>query len=254
MPAAKLFSRLLPALAISLALLTAAPVHAGPIAPGSTVGGRTVGEWSAEWWKWLFSFPVGAGPATDTNGELGNLGNVGGPVFFVNASGGDPLTLSADVPEGQYLLFPVLSVFVYLSEAGNDEAAARALAESLFSNFTNLHVTIDGVPVANPYLYDESSPVFDVIIPPDGIDVAGTYSSLSRGYWLMLAPLSRGQHTLSFGGTIDGLDLTFDTNAAINVVPEPGTMGMTLLAGLGLAGVAKHQRNHGKIWIRPERN
>ena len=72
-------------------------VSAGVVAPDAIVGGKTVGEWTAEWWKWGFSFPV-PGPLDDTTGELAHFGDVGGPVFFLSASGGSPTNLTFTVP------------------------------------------------------------------------------------------------------------------------------------------------------------
>ena len=43
----------------------------------------------------------------DTTGEFRSLGDVRGPVFFAEGSGGDPFKGSVDVPRGEYVLLPV---------------------------------------------------------------------------------------------------------------------------------------------------
>lgn len=70
-----------------LLLTLTIPARAAVLPPGSVVEGRTLAEWSAEYWKWAFSFPVAANPLLDTTGQLALLGDVGGSMFFVAAGG-----------------------------------------------------------------------------------------------------------------------------------------------------------------------
>jgi hypothetical protein len=66
--------------------------------------GRTLTEWGNAWWKWAFDHPEVLG---DNTGKFGYLGNVPGPVFFAEASGGERFRGSVNVPRGEYVLLPV---------------------------------------------------------------------------------------------------------------------------------------------------
>jgi hypothetical protein len=101
--------------------------------------------------------------------------------------------------------------------------------ESVFGAIIELHANVDGVPVnlspATPFRTCAGGPtllctgpafsvsvtgnnLFDPVVtmPPKVRSVkslhAGVYSpSVADGYYLLLAPLPRGPHTIKFGGT-----------------------------------------------------
>ena len=82
------------------------------------------------------------------------------------------------------------------------EAFARALLAGLMDNAGDLACEIDGQPVANVKDYRCQTPAGEayMITLPDnnlwGIP-AGTYGpAVDDGYYLMLAPLSAGQHVI----------------------------------------------------------
>ena len=63
-----------------------------------------------------------------------------------------------------------------------------------------LDVTIDGVPVQNVRAYRASSPGPFILTYPDnsvvGVPSGSYFPNVADGYWLMLAPLSKGGHTI----------------------------------------------------------
>ena len=59
--------------------------------------GKTIDEWGAAWWQWAFVTP---GVLGDTTGQFGPQGDVGGPVFFAEGSGGGAVTLEYEAPAG----------------------------------------------------------------------------------------------------------------------------------------------------------
>jgi PEP-CTERM motif len=218
-------------LLLGLVFLLSQPATATVLAPTSTVGGKTVAEWGAEWWKWAFSFPATSSPLEDPTGERAFLGDVGGPVFFAGAGS---LTQTFTLPEGQYLLIPVLSAIFYPeSSLGETLADAEAFVEQFHSGTTELHASLDGVPIEDLFSYWLLSPVFSLTIPPDGLGPEGTFpETLVGGYWLMISPLAPGVHTLVVGGSVASIfDFETETTAHITATPEPASL---LLAGLGL--------------------
>jgi hypothetical protein len=227
-------------LALALLCHSAAPARAGVVAPGAEIGGRTIGEWTAEWWIWGFSFPFGAGPLEDVTGELGYLGDVGGPVFFLGASGGSPVNWTMSVPGGQYILFPLLTGIDWL---GDGRTEAQLLADLLAANdgITGLYATLDGVPLTNLSLHRVLSPWFDFFSPDAGFLPMGTYRGIADGYWIMLEPLPAGTHTLSFGGRLDEFAFAADTNVSLTATPEPQSL-ISLAVGLGVLAAWRRRR------------
>jgi hypothetical protein len=123
------------------------------------------------------------------------------------------------VSAGKALFFPVLNAFdVHTPGDGLD--TAQLVWDDLhntigFGPFSELHAKIDGVPVANldpantPYRACAGpvagcAPSFSLTIPADNIlaIAAGTYApAVADGFYLLVAPLPPGRHTVSFGGT-----------------------------------------------------
>ncbi len=66
-----------------LGLYLGAPASGAVQAPDATVDCKTISEWSADWWKWVFSISTDANPFCDTTGARATNGQPGGSVFFV---------------------------------------------------------------------------------------------------------------------------------------------------------------------------
>jgi hypothetical protein len=97
-----------------------------------------------------------------------------------------------------------------LEGLGTTKADQRKCAKSLADHILedSLFCIIDGVPVKNLAAYRVQSPQFTFTAPTPWIfgtpedPTGGTGTSVSDGYFLMLAPLSEGVHTLRYGGSI----------------------------------------------------
>lgn len=239
----------LPVLAIVLSPLSA---QAAVLAPGSTYAGKTIGEWSAEFWKYLLSFPADQNPALDPPGVNRNIGQQG-PVFFLpgtfdGASVNRNLTVTAD----KAFLFPLFN-FVNISDPSNPETEEqlRVLVTQQIDAVTSLNATIDGVDIPEPELFAhrEPSPAFSVTLPDGNIFGApsGVYApGVSDGYWLLVEPLALGTHTISFGG-VSGNGFSQDNTYHIQVdkpVPEPGT---TFGVALGVAVAVSRLKHRYKL-------
>jgi hypothetical protein len=105
--------------------------------------------------------------------------------------------------------------------------------------FTNLLYTT-GQPVTNLFDHLERSPEFAFWLPPTnnvvqywGYDLAGTIDpAVADGYWLMLAPLTAGQHVLCFRGTV-GAPFNFSTDVTYSLTVQPISLSQAVqrLAG-----------------------
>jgi hypothetical protein len=175
---------------------------------GPKVLGKTIGEWSAIWWQWAFIEPPDSNPLLDTTGEFADK-NQKGPVWFLAGfSGSGEATRDVTIPQGKYILFPIVN-FVDIS--GNppmvppdDEATWRQFLMNNADPFANLVCTLDGTPVVfnpNTPIVRTQSPTFSVTLGKDNIfsGPPGKYADCwSDGYWVMLSPLSPGKHSLHF--------------------------------------------------------
>lgn len=186
----------------------------GVIPPKAT---RTYEELSAQWWQWGLSLPVTGHPflGCPNPSDAGQAG----PVWFLAGQFG---TTECDitVPPGKRLFFPLANAECSSLEdppfhgdtAEEQRDCAKGFADAI--NIDELFCEIDGVPVQNLASYRFVSPQFRFTAPTPWIFGAtgGTGTAVGDGYYLLLAPLSPGSHTLHFGG--NGIDTTYHLTVA----------------------------------------
>lgn len=170
---------------------------------------------------------MGQNPFFDENGSCAN-GAQGqlGPVWFltgvINVSG--TAVRNCTVPTGKALFFPIINVECSTLEPppfhGDNEAELRACAKGF--GFENVFAEIDGVAVQDLDRYLVDSPLFTFTVPPDNVlgVAAGTGQSVSNGHFLMLAPLSVGEHVIRFGGAFTSGGFTLDITYNLTVAPR----------------------------------
>jgi len=217
---------------VALLVLALAPTVSAEdgviLSPDSKWYGATYGQWGARWWQWAFSLPVSENPLFDETGAMASNGQ-SGPVFFLagvfNVSGTAERTIT--LTDDKALFFPILNYEV--DEVGLHPAlGVKQLYEwaaELLAAITELHASIDEEPVENLFDYRGTSrpypfwlPETDNIYQYFGYDVSGTLApAVSDGYWLMLAPLSVGEHEINFGGSLPWF--TLEITYHITVVP-----------------------------------
>ena len=172
--------------------------------------GKSIDEWGAAWWQWAFTTP---GVLGDTTGEFGPLGNVGGPVFFAEGSGGGLVNLRYKVPGGQYILLPVATyIWTLFDPCAEIDCATRIVNDHFIGGISDAFARIDDRTVHDMASHlvraDPGNPlVFLVDAGPVGEDgYGGILPAVQGGYWIMLRPLSPGMHRMSFGATVPTLD------------------------------------------------
>jgi hypothetical protein len=189
------------------------PSNPGVLPAQSHPFGRTYGEWSAAWWQYAFSVPVSVNPLFDETGIGCGVGQSGHVFFLVGvfSVSGTATRDRCEVPAGAALFFPILNVE---SDAANTpgvtETGLRDINAFYVGIATDLHASVDGHAVQNPAAYRSISPAFAITLPPTddlesffvGSPVIGpVFPAVGDGFYLMLAPLSAGPHTIRFGGT-----------------------------------------------------
>jgi hypothetical protein len=203
--------------------------------PNSRPLGKTYGEWSAAWWQYVFSIPHADNPLLDTTGAKCQVGQSGHVFFLVGTILGttNGVTRSCVVPAGKFLFFPLVNLEDNIAEetasnlVGQPITAARMATllnclvaggttpfGSPFSTCegaTSLNASIDDQPLRDLFRYRAVSPTFSITVPAGpnlegdfGFpNISGTVSPVvADGFYLMLAPLSLGVHTIQFGGTL----------------------------------------------------
>lgn len=202
-------------------------LNPGVLPPSSTGFGKTYGAWSAAWWQYVFLQPASSNPLLDPTGAGCRAGQ-SGPVFLLvgTAGSGAATRDKCTVPAGKALFFPLLNVFdvhvactpatASVCDSNDTPQKIWADLQTFAFSASELHATIDGVPVANldpsntPYracagpVARCSAPSFSLTFPADNFFglPAGTYApAVADGFYLLLAPLTPGPHTITFGGT-----------------------------------------------------
>jgi hypothetical protein len=210
-----------------LAVVSALAVSAGAAAaPGQSRAPRVVpplgkiyDRLSVAWWQYVLAQPAASNPLRDRTGAGCGVGQ-SGPVFFlVGAEGTGQLTRDqCTVRAGKLLFFPLLNAFdVHTPGDGLDtpELVWNDLQVTLAFRVDTLHASVDGVRVDN--LNPSTSPYracaapvrgcarpFSLTLPTGNLFgiPPGTYApAVADGFYLLLAPLRPGVHTITFGGT-----------------------------------------------------
>ena len=196
------------------AVQAASNLNPGVLPVSSHAYGATYGEWSARWLQWAFSIPVDVNPILDETGANCAEGQTG-PVWFLAGTFGSPTTRDCTVPAGKALFFPLVNgIFgaaVFDCEPTVPgvpcEVDVLRTAAAASMDAVLLEASIDGTPLQNLTAYRVQSPVFPLTLPEDNVfgDPSGTYTpQVADGYWLMLAPLSAGVHTLHWKAEVTG--------------------------------------------------
>jgi hypothetical protein len=188
----------------------------GILPPNSAPHGLTYAEWSAKWFKWAYEQSPANSPVQDTTGAQCANRQSGQVWFLAGTFGAGTVVRSCTIPAGRMLFFPVGNGFC--AGDGFDFAGERACATAFANQLSHLRVEIDGLPVKaldaplSGNYYRALSPPWDLVLGAENIfgAPAGTYSpGAGDGVYLMLTPLSPGQHTIhihadqTVGGPID---------------------------------------------------
>ena len=190
----------------------AGAIGAGPGIPGdpnpgvvprnSTAFGTTYRDLAGAWWQWALAGDASDNPVLDPTGANCAV-RQSGKVWVLAGTFGGTVTRSCPVPAGQALFFPVLNT-VWAANPGEsateDELAALVLNDLQASTAI---ASIDGASVQNIGLYLAISPAFSLALGENNVlgAPAGIYTpAVGGGIQLLLAPLSRGSHTIEFEG------------------------------------------------------
>jgi hypothetical protein len=189
------------------------------IPPKAQLFGLSYAEWGAAWWRWVLAVPAAMNPMLDPTGAHCAV-NQHGPVFFLAGTSGASAIRQCSVPQGKFLFFPIINFIADWPCPGPDFCAGvplgtclTDLAQFFMDHVTDLECVIDGRPLHALHRYRATSDVFSLTGDPsltvfDPCITGTPQPAVSDGFWIMLAPLPPGVHTIRFRGRI--------------VVPGPG--------------------------------
>lgn len=199
--------------------LTAAAALFFVYPPGSWPLLKPYSVHAAEWWQWVLAQPADVSPLLDTTGEHCAQGQSGSRFFLVGSADGSPVVRSCKVPVGKTIIFPVINAAYFAFESDPADQKTESFLRSqvdYIEGAKNLEVEIDGVEVKNVAKFLEESKIFSVTLPANnifGLDAGFELSpSVDSGYYLAIAPMLPGEHTLHFHGEIEGFvqDVTYE--------------------------------------------
>ena len=189
------------------------------------VDGVSLGDWTAQWWRWAQNAVIA--PYRDPDGRLCDL-DQSGPVWFLAGTDGtfEP-TRRCVVPEGKYLLLPVINmVYLQRTDVRKRMPCAELQRGSAVNNdrLVSAVVVLDGKPLGDMRVHRVRSDGCFAFDPED----ASSPLAAADGYWLMLKPLPRGHHTISVGANYGAPGQAYG-NMVQNFEYELDVGGRTLL-------------------------
>lgn len=161
-------------------------------------------EYQARWWQWASSLPADHNPLFDTaDGSAGQAG----PVWYLGGVfGTGPADRTLTVPFGKAIFFPVINLAYFLTDPTDTEQGSRDLINTIMDHIVSSFVEIDGRPVQHLERYRTESRLFDIgPLPANnilGVAAGSVIPTVDDGIYLLLLPLSPGEHTIHFGGHV----------------------------------------------------
>jgi hypothetical protein len=155
-------------------------------------------ELTSDNWQWLMAVPLETVLAVEETGDFGLVAQQGKVWYLAGGAPYAPNIRTLTVPAGKSLFFLVAGAVAWAPEDGETVEELRGVAGFLTDLVVEMECEVDGVPVeglfenrvASPGFAFEGGAVFGL---EGGRDLAA-----GDGYWLMLDPLSPGEHVIEY--------------------------------------------------------
>jgi hypothetical protein len=182
---------------------------------------------SAEWWQWVFSTAINAGPF-DAGRVRCAVNQPESSVLFlaggVNSSGTVDRTCTDPVGQTTQIFFPVINTECSNQEGppfygGTPGKRKECVNDPLF-NPAGLSATVDGQPFpVSEARFNIVSNDFSFTCDPNNPGIPGCVSgqSTSRGTWLLIEPLQKGSHTFKFAGSYPNVPFSLSVTYRLTV-------------------------------------
>lgn len=194
--------------------------------------GKTIGKWAAGWWKWqeknFPGFAFGDGMVDCSKGQKG-------PVWYLGGTGGGAASRECkeSIPKGKYLMFPLVNGEIsnpddWCKSVGDGDSNCTVMEkreildgifsekpEAIFGDNVNsvpckLQAEVDGFPLmySTSIMVRTQTPTFKY---------DDDRKAVADGIWVVLPPLSKGDHTIHFTGGICDIDDTSNVLFSVEV-------------------------------------
>jgi hypothetical protein len=174
----------------------------------------------------MVSQTLAEGPFFDTTGENCGFGQTG-EVWFLSFTLGGPVFRECQIPAGQMIFVPIIGAIPWAPEDCPDLETCRSMATELMDSVETLEAEIDGVPLSDLAQY-RAQQVFAIELAEGTIFTDFGYTpgtkdpAVADGYYLMIAPLSRGYHEIHIRALIPPLEFESDVTYLLHVGPPAG--------------------------------
>ena len=194
----------------------------GVMPPNSTPLDRSYPEWHVAWWDWAISMPKATNPLLNADdpadqatsalpvwiGPYDASAGQSGPAWFLAATHRNGWTVQreATIPAGTRLCFPIQNFMLWGWPPVPEAEAWMRFYLSLVLNTAEVACEIDGVPVENLEQYRHQSPAVPFVVGENnfmGLPPAQYGMMVDDGYYLVLAPLSVGTHTIHWTASME---------------------------------------------------
>ena len=185
--------------------ISADNINPGVFSVNSKPHGFTYSEWSAKFWTWLLEIPSSVNPINDDTGEQ-CARNQEGPMWFL-IGGPLPAERYCIVPQDKALFIPTFTTECAFAEDASLHTEEQLRSCALNSNQGGVaEVIVDGVSLKDLEDYRVQSPLFNFTFPQDNSFGAppGPTQAVSDGIFIILEPLSPGNHTIHAKGVVLG--------------------------------------------------
>jgi len=164
-------------------------------------------EWAEDYLQWIASFARDSSPLSDATGAQCAAKQRGEVWFLASSDGTAPIVRACAIPAGKTLFVPLVSTMERSNSPQPNCAAMARLAAGALGRVSRLSMTIDGQPVQD--LGSHRLPTGDCFAL-GARQTAGSSAkaAVADGYYVMLAPLPPGPHTIAVDARIDSTTLS----------------------------------------------
>jgi len=188
-------------------------------------------ELSALWWKWALETPASKNPLSDATGKYASVNQPLEDIFFLAGNQGGTTTRTITIHEGKALFFPIANVFDvedgYALPSGDlvfsvphPLQVARDLVSTDIATVSGMVCTVDAKNIAITSKNFEQSVPFILLEPSDnilGVPAGIYFPAVDAGYYLLLKPLTKGNHIIHFASSNAAFGTTTDVTYNITV-------------------------------------
>ncbi len=187
---------------------------------------KSYAAWSAIWWQKFLTYDCASTPFANPSNVLFNQS---GQVYFLAGLAEVGTSVSVTIPHGKAVLFPLVNFINFPCgeyQPGPNQTMEEFLTQDVQTTLYEtavLSVTIDGVEVNNPGSYGFTSSLFNFT---GNADLANCFTecitgllqpAVAAGYFMMLKPLSKGEHTVHYIAEIPAYGIAQDGTFNITV-------------------------------------